>query len=331
MAERVGNKDVDGALLEAIRDRMAQVITRNLGRKTASETCISGLSIHRQIAPVGPNSYFFEPSFTFTVRGTKRVVLGGETYAYDQSHFLLTAINLPTVMEVLEASEDHPYMCVMQKIDLELARSLITEMDASRREGVADDAGLVLGPVTIPLATATMNLIDLIETPQDAPLLARSIQREILVRLLASPVGGRLRQAVQVGTPTSGISNALRWIREHFSEPLRVQDLARIACMGESTFHHHFRALTTMSPLQYQKQLRLHEARRLMINDKLDASLAAHRVGYESATQFNREYRRLFGAPPKRDIRSITFSDRAFPDEGFPITGLMQSGSATMQ
>lgn len=331
MSDQTWNKDVNGALLEAIRERMAQVITRHLGQRPSSDTCISGLSVHRQTSPFGPKSYFFEPSFTFTVRGMKRVVLGDETYAYDQSHFLLTAVNLPTVMQVLQASDEHPYMCIMQKIDLELARSLMTEMDTHRGEGSAEDAGLVLGPVTMPLAAATMNLVDLIETPQDAPFLAQSTQREILFRLLTSPVGGRLRQAVQVGTRTNGISKAIRWIRDHFAEPLRVQDLAGIAGMGESTFHHHFRALTTMSPLQYQKQLRLHEARRLMINDRMDASLAAHRVGYESATHFNREYRRLFGAPPKRDIRSITLSDQALFDEGFPLIEQPQSGSATLQ
>ncbi len=330
MAKQIVASDVDADVIASIRKRMLDVVTRHLGGRPSSDTEIAGLSVHRATSPVEPSSYFFEPSFSFIVRGAKRVVLGDETYAYDQSHFLLTAVDLPTVVQVFEASEDNPYISVMQKIDLDLARCLITELDSHRGEQVSNDAGLSLGPVTVSLAAATMNLLDLLDTPADAPLLAPYIQREILFRLLNSPVGGRLRQAVQIGTRTNGVSKAIQWIRENFHQPLRVEHLASIAGMGESTLHHHFRALTTMSPLQYQKQLRLHEARRLMINDKIDASVAAHRVGYESATQFNREYRRLFGIPPKRDVRTIMTTDQQpYSDDGFPETARI--GSTTLQ
>jgi len=150
-----------------------------------------------------------------------------------------------------------------------------------------------------------MRLLDLLDHPAEIPILARSIQREILYRVMTGPVGNRLRHSVQVGTQTNRVSTAIRWLQEHYDQPIRIESLADIAGMGESTLHHHFRALTAMSPLQYQKHLRLHEARRIMIADRVDASSAALRVGYESVTQFNREYRRLFGAPPKTDVRTI--------------------------
>ncbi len=159
--------------------------------------------------------------------------------------------------------------------------------------------------MTPELANASLRLLDLLDHSRDIPILARSIQREILYRMVTGPVGSRLRHAVQVGTQTNRVSAAIRWLRDHYDQPIRIDALADIAGMGESTLHHHFRALTAMSPLQYQKHLRLHEARRLMIADRIDAGSAALRVGYESATQFNREYRRLFRAPPKADVRAI--------------------------
>ena len=255
-----------------------------------------------------PRAFLFQPSYAFIARGSKRVVLGNETHVYNQSSFLLTTVGLPTVVQVLGATEAAPCLSMQQDLDIEMARDLIAEVDQLGPRAVAHGRALAIGPVTPALASATLRLMELLDSPDDIRILARSIQREIVYRVLMSPVGGHLRQVVQLGTPTHSVSVALRWIRENFARSLRIKDLARVAGMGESTLHHHFRTLTAMSPLQYQKQLRLHEARRLMLTERMDAGVAARRVGYESTTQFNREYRRLFGVPPKRDVRAILSS-----------------------
>lgn len=254
---------------------------------------------------MAPDSSLYEPSFAFIITGAKRVVLGNEAYLYNQDHFLLTAVGLPTIVQVLDASASAPYVSFKLDIDLDLARDLIAEVDQFVPASESEGSGLAIGPVTPELTSAAMRLLDLLDRPVDIPILAKSIQREILYRIMTGPVGGRLREAVQLGTQTNRVSAAIRWLRDHFDQPIRIETLANIAGMGESTLHHHFRAVTAMSPLQYQKHLRLHEARRIMIADRSDAGSAALRVGYESVTQFNREYRRLFGAPPKTDVRAI--------------------------
>lgn len=287
------------------RAQIADVVRRHsLGREECG-TAIAGLTVHSKSAPAEPTSFLYEPSFALIARGTKRVVLGTETYVYDETHFLLTAVGLPTIVQVLDASASNPYYSIKLNIDLELARALISEVDQTAATPPMPGGGMAVGPVTAPLALAAMRLVELLDRPGDIPILSGALQREILYHVLMGPVGARLRQAVQLGTRTNRIAAAIGWIRAHFDEVLRIEDLADLAGMGESTLHHHFRAITAMSPLQYQKHLRLHEARRLMVNDRIDAGLAALQVGYESATQFNREYRRLFGAPPKRDVTSI--------------------------
>ncbi|WP_149343706.1 AraC family transcriptional regulator [Neorhizobium sp. P12A] len=296
---------MDAEASEAIRRRMVSIFVRHFDGEGSTETAVPGLSLHRRMSMAAPASFLYEPSLALIVRGEKRVILGHETYHYDQAHFLLTALDLPTVVQVLNATQTDPYISIKQVIDLELARELIAEVDQLRYSTTANEPAWAVGHVTAQLLNAALRLLELVDRPQDIPILSRSIQREIIYRALVSPVGARLRQVVEVGTQTNRVSAAVRWLRDHFQQPFRVEQLAEIAGLGESTLHHHFRALTAMSPLQYQKHLRLHEARRLMITERLDAGSAALRVGYESATQFNREYRRLFGVPPKTDIRAI--------------------------
>jgi len=303
------------------RGRIAEIVKRHVGEKGQSDTAIQGLTIHGKMGPAEPSSFVYDPSFAMIARGSKRVVLAEETFIYDETHFLLTAVGLPTIVQVLNASELDPYYSIKMNIDLELARDLIAEVDQFGRDTPVIGTGMAIGPVNAPLALAAMRLTELLDRPQDIPILARQLQREILYHVLIGPVGGQLRQAVQLGTQTNRVATAIRWIRENFTEVMRIDDLADMAGMGESTLHHHFRALTAMSPVQYQKHLRLHEARRLMINERIDAGLAAHKVGYESVTQFTREYRRLFGCPPKRDVTSILTKNRR-PGEhsvGFPL------------
>lgn len=289
----------------AIRGRIAEIVRRHLDGRGESETAIQGLTIHGATGSTEPGSYLYEPSFALIASGAKRVVLAEETYVYDETHFLLTAVGLPTIVQVLNASERTPYYSVKLNIDLDLAADLITDVDQHGPRTISAATGMALGPVTLTVATATLRLVELLDAPEDIPILARSIERELLYRVLTGPAGARLRQAVQQGTQTNRVATVIRWIRENFARPLRISDLANTAGMAESTLHQHFRALTAMSPLQYQKHLRLHEARRLMINERIDAGTAAHRVGYESTTQFNREYSRLFGTPPRRDVKAI--------------------------
>ncbi len=291
--------------IELARIRMGEIVESRLPGNGSFYTAIAGLSLHRLTKPMPPVSMLFAPSFAFIIRGEKRVVLGEEVYAYDQDHFLLTAVDLPTIAEVIGASPTAPYASFMFDIDLDAARELIAEVDQHGLQPDDTGTGIAVGPVTPELADASLRLMELLDRPQDIPILARSIQREILYRVITGPVGSRLRQVVELGTQTNRVSVALRWLRDNFDQPIRIDALADMAGMGESTLHHHFRALTAMSPLQYQKHLRLNEARRLMIAERIDAGSAALRVGYESATQFNREYRRLFGIPPKADVRAI--------------------------
>lgn len=291
--------------IERARHQMRDIAERHLQAEGSLVTSVPGLSLHRRCSPMAPDSSLYEPSFAFIIAGTKRVLLGGEAYLYNQDHFLLTAVGLPTIVQVLDASVSAPYVSFKLDIDLDLARDLIAEVDGFGHIPADGGTGMAIGPVTPEIINAAARLLDLLDKPADIPILEKSIQREILYRIMTGPAGGRLREAVQLGTRTNRVSAAIRWLRDHFDQPIRIEALASIAGMGESTLHHHFRAVTAMSPLQYQKHLRLHEARRIMIADRTDAGSAALRVGYESVTQFNREYRRLFGAPPKADVRAI--------------------------
>lgn len=288
----------------AIRSELAKRILTFLGEREDLEAPHLGLTLVKRTSPVPPTPYLYDPSLAMIIRGRKRVILGNSTYWYDESLFLLTAVNLPTITEVLEASPEDPYISIVLKLDLAAAKQLITEIDLEEPSELRDSA-MAVGPATTPLYDALARLIDLLAAPKDAPILGGLIQREMLYRVLTSPAGARLRQIVRIGTQSNRVARAVAWLRENYKSPLRIEELAHLSGMGVSTLHHHFRVLTSMSPLQFQKHLRLHEARRLLLAEEMDAGTAALHVGYESATQFNREYRRLFGAPPMRDVKAL--------------------------
>ncbi len=294
-----------------IRAGLAITIARLLDDRNDLETAIPGLALVRRTSVAPPDSYLYEPSLAMIVQGSKRVVLGDATYLYDESRFLLTAVNLPTITQVLKATPEEPYISTVLKLDLMAAKQMIADMDLADPDAGAAGAGMATGPATVALFSALARLVDLLETPKDIPILGGLVQRELLYRVLTSPAGARLRQIVRLGTQGNRIACAIDWLRDNYVRPLRVEELAEISGMGVSTLHHHFRLLTAMSPLQFQKHLRLHEARRLMLRDELDAGNASLRVGYESATQFNREYRRLFGAPPMRDVKALRLTNAA--------------------
>jgi AraC-like DNA-binding protein len=232
-------------------------------------------------------------------------MLGDDTYVYDAHHYLITSVHLPTVVQVTEASREKPYLGLRLTFDLREISQLMADSNLPPPRTQQSSRGMATGMVTVPLVTAFLRLIDLLAAEEDIPILAPIIQREIVYRLLVGDQGGRLRQIAAAGSQSQQIARAIEWLKGNFNQPLRIDDLAAQARMSSSTFHHHFRSMTALSPLQYQKQLRLQEARRLMLAERLDAATAAFQVGYESPSQFSREYNRLFGAPPLRDITNL--------------------------
>ncbi|KPF47667.1 AraC family transcriptional regulator [beta proteobacterium AAP121] len=255
----------------------------------------------------------YEPCVALIVQGSKRVVLGSDTLVYDSTRYLVTSLDLPTVATILEASPARPYLAMALKLDLREVATLLLSgtvppVPPTPHLGphAADEhRAMGTGALSLPLLQAFDRLLDIAEQPAHAPVLAPLVLREIHYRLLVGEQGHRLRQIAAVGSQGQQIARAIDWLKRHYAEPLRVEELAREVRMAVSTFHHQFKALTAMSPLQYQKQIRLTEARRLMLMDDLDAATAAYRVGYESPSQFSREYSRHFGAPPARDISQL--------------------------
>jgi AraC-like DNA-binding protein len=270
---------------------------------------IPGLSLYRITEPVGPFSTVYEPSLSLIIKGSKRVNVGDETLVYDESCFFLTAIGMPMTGQVCAPSSAEPYVAAMLRLNLEAMRRLIADHDLHPTNTADRDRGAVVGAATPELFDAFLRLISLANSPDDIPFMASHIQNEILYRLLTGEQGARLRRFALAGTNSNRVAKAVAWLKENYTRPLRVEDLADMANMGVSTLHHHFRAMTAMSPLQFQKHLRLHHARELMLSGSLDAATAALTVGYESPTQFSREYRRMFGHPPLRDVKAILNSD----------------------
>ncbi len=284
------------------RARLADRILHDLAGADDRQSAVPGLSFYRRGSACDPASAFYEPSLSLVVQGRKRVMVGANVYEYDACRFMLTSVDLPTIAQVLDGSETHPFLSLMLKLDLAAVQAVGAEIDL---EGIAtSDAGtgMTIGVVTAGLLDAILRLAALADVPRDIPILGRMVLREVIYHLLVGPAGGQLRQIARHGTQHNRIATIISWLRAHYAEPASIEVLADMAGMGVSTFYHHFNAITRMSPLQYQKQIRLHEARRLLLTERLDAGTTAFRVGYESVTQFSREYRRLFGNPPIRDI-----------------------------
>jgi AraC-like DNA-binding protein len=286
-------------------EALAESIARWTGRGDHVETAIPGLALWRRDEPTQPTGGMYERSICFTAQGAKRVVLGDDVYVYDAHHFLITSVDLPAVWQVIEASRERPCLGLVLKLDLREIAQLMADSQLPLPRTQQSSRGIAIGEVTLPLVNAFQRLIGLLDAEEDIPILAPVIQREIVYRLLVGDQGARLRQIAAAGSQSQQIARAIEWLKANFIRPLRIDDLAAQARMSTSTFHHHFRSITALSPLQYQKHLRLQEARRLMLMAHLDAATAAFQVGYESPSQFSREYSRLFGAPPLRDITSL--------------------------
>lgn len=297
------NTPLDPGLDHARLDLVALLERLTADHEGSHETAVKGLHVHRIVHCGGPSHGMQTPALGLIAQGSKRIMVGDELYVYDPMHYLVSSVDLPVMGQVTGATEDKPYLGLRLDMDVEEITALIrdeslpppTHADASR--------GLYVNRLGTPMLDAVLRLLRLMDTPEDIPILAPMIKREILYRLLMNGSGARLRQIALQDSQTQRIAKAIMMLRQNFDQPLRVESIARDVHMSVSSLHHHFKAVTAMSPLQYQKQLRLQEARRLMLIDMTDAATAAHRVGYESASQFSREYSRLFGAPPLRDTR----------------------------
>jgi AraC-like DNA-binding protein len=290
---------------EAIRKELARQIAAHTPLLGENRTAVGRLSLYRRTRPTACLLAKYEPSITVFVQGRKRVNLGGTVYLCDELSFLLSSIDVPAESQIVEASEHTPMLSMFLRLDMPTVREVISCEELPEIEISVESRGLAVGVTTTGLLGACSRLIGLLEAPEDIPFLGHMIQREIVYRVLRTPQGDRLRAIATTGDLSNRTAKAITWLKTNYAKPLRMEDLAEVARMGVSTLHHQFRALTAMSPLQYQKQLRLHAARQRMLIDGLDATGAAFEVGYESVSQFNREYSRMFGQPPMRDIKAL--------------------------
>jgi AraC-like DNA-binding protein len=295
----------DPVATEILRSEIEAIIARHVTTATGYETPVPGLHVGRLTTPLPPTTHIAEASVCVGVRGARKLILGEAGFVQLEGDYLLSTVGLPTIVTIPDVSEDKPYTALRIDIDLDLARQIMAEIDVDSAPATHSETGLSFGRVDPDFLDAVARLVRLIETPQHVAYMSGLLHREILYRLLTGASGHRLRQIVRFGSQGHRVARATNWLRAHFREPLKIDALARIAGMGVSTLHRHFHELTGMSPLQYQKQLRLHEARRLMLDGNSDVGTAALAVGYESSTQFIREYRRLFGEPPLRDIKAL--------------------------
>ena len=293
--------------LDALREPMIKSIDQRTIGQTDCATLIPGLDFFRRETPMPPTICLVEPSIVLVVQGEKQMLAGGAVFPYDIHQFLLTSLDIPANSQVTVASPQRPCLGLVLKLDLRTMAELIaqgglpTPAERSSGQGV----GIGLGKVSFALLDPIKRLLDLLDEPNAMAVLAPMIVREIHFRLLMSDQSTRLWQIASVGSQGHRVAKAIDWLKANYTEALRIEDLAARVQMSTSSLHQYFRQLTAMSPLQYQKWLRLNEARRLMINEGLDAASAAFHVGYESPSQFSREYARLFGTPPKRDVEAL--------------------------
>ncbi|WP_281515706.1 AraC family transcriptional regulator [Vibrio parahaemolyticus] len=288
--------------------KLAKLIDRWTGNANQYDTPISGLRFSRWTTPTPPTSYTHNPSICLIAQGRKRVLLGEESFIYDANHFLISSVDLPIIANIIEASEEQPYLGLIMELDLTEISQLIVDSELAFTQAKEAQKGIAVGELSESLLDAFVRLAELLDEGQNIKILAPIIKREIFYRLLMSEQGTRLHQIVTAGSHSHQIAKAIDWLKNNFVKPLSVGDLASYTGMSKSSFYTHFRSMTSMTsmtPLQFQKKLRLSEARRLMLTENLDAMAATFKVGYESPSQFSREYSRLFGAPPSKDIKSL--------------------------
>jgi len=296
----------DRASLERTKNLLKEKLLRWMPEPGRYPTAVQGLMTSRRNKSTQAESCIYKPLVAVIVQGSKRSIIGSEEYSYGENHCLVTGVDMPSANYVSVASPEQPFLAVALELDKYLITQLAAEIPPSSRPGNNSHKGMAVAEVDPDVLDAFLRLVELLEKPEQIPILAPMIIREIHYRLLIGPQGERLRMLNTLGTQSNQISKTITWLRDNYKGPLRVEELAGKVNMATSTFHRLFRQVTTLSPLQFQKRLRLYEAQRLMLVENEDAALAGLAVGYESPTQFNREYKRLFGEPPHRHVSQLS-------------------------
>lgn len=285
---------------------LASIIARFAMEDGEYRTPIDGLNLYRQSAATVWQHGAYRPCYAIVVQGRKTLTVGTDTYHYGVGEYILTALDLPVSSQVTNVGSDTPYLCFSMALDGERLKELLSRVNVPRQAVTAEPLrGLAVNAASPELLDASLRLLRLLDQPEDISAMAPLIEQEILYRLLTGPNGPRLLQVAMAESQSNRVARAVAWLRGNFEQPLRIEELAERVGMSVSSLHHHFKAVTAMSPMQYQKQLRLHEARRLMIVEQLDVGSAGHRVGYQSPSQFSREYSRLYGLPPLKDVEAM--------------------------
>ena len=300
------NEVVLGAVnnrLDAGRKELAERITAAFTGLGLLEI-FPGIGIARACSPTHPLHSVFTPAFCVIAQGSKKVMLGDETFKYDPGHYLIATVDLPIISCVLDASDDLPYLSFKMDLEPTLVADVLIDSGIDLKESGAAVKAMDVSPIEEDLLDAVLRIVRLLDKPDDAQMMLPLIKREIIFRLLK---GNQARRLIHLcaGGDNRRISKAIENLREHFDRPLRIENISRELGMSVSGFHHHFKSVTAMSPLQFQKQIRLQEARRLMLGEDLDAASAGFRVGYEDPSYFSRDYKKQFGAPPQRDIARL--------------------------
>ncbi len=289
--------------MERIKE-LAEFMERNVTTDGTHETSIAGLRFVRSSQISEPVYSVYEPSLCIVAQGSKLVLLGEESYKYDSASYLTASVHLPITGQIVEATPEKPYLCIQLQLEMSQIFEVI-QSSKQDRPSSSPGRGLVISRINDPLLEVVLRLIRLLENPKDIPVLAESIIREIIYRVLQNEKNGFLRHFALVGSQAHRIAKVIGVMNQKFTQPLKVADLAKEASMSSSSFYNHFKEVTGMSPIQYQKQLRLQEARRLLLTENLEAAEAAFQVGYESPSHFSREYSRKFGLPPMKDIQRL--------------------------
>jgi AraC-like DNA-binding protein len=290
------------------REELTARVERLASSQGLHATAWTSLTLFRADSVGAPTCAMYGPGLGLALQGAKQILLGQQSFLHEPASYMVNAVDVPVSAQVVRASVEAPCLCLTFRLDLQCIRELLPGVQLRRSAAVAA-SGLSISPLDGGLFDPLLRLVRLLDTPRDLEVLGPLLERELLYRLLTGEQGALLAQIATSGSQGHQVSRAIDWLRQHYDETLRIDELAARVNMSASSLHHHFRAITAMSPLQYQKQLRLYEARRLLLADQCDVATAAHRVGYESPSQFSREYSRAFGAPPLRDVARLRLAD----------------------
>lgn len=300
--------EISGNLTLNLQQQLARVASKWTPEQGVQGSAVEGLELIRCDHPSSCGSSVYEPSLCFVIQGTKTIELGDREITYQPLTYLASSVHLPVLGRIVDASIEHPYLAAKLKVDRQEVAELIIELGdkappLNSNESCPEvQCGLCVSSMDERMQGALYRLLQLLDSPDDIPILAPLARREIIYRALVGDMGSRMRKFAATDTQAHRISTVITALKDHYAEPLRISQLAEAANMSESTLYHSFKQVTRMSPLQFQKKLRLHEARRLMLTEGLEAATASYRVGYESPSHFSREYSRMFGAPPKADV-----------------------------